>query len=398
MANNNPRVLNAVSPTELKRRWAAVRAGMRAEQIDALVVQNSSDWVGGHIRWFSNQPATNGYSSSVVFPLEGHMSFIEQGPFDGERVAVAAEADLTGIGRRLTTPSYPSVGFSGDYDADIAAAELRRFGARRVGMVAPGAMYHSFGRRLETVLKGIEVVDATDMVDGIKAIKSEEERALIRQVAAMQDEVMAKVREFIRPGLKDFEIAAYAQYLGQQLGSEQGIFLCSSAPMGKAASFRPRSMQGRTLQLGDVYSLLVENNGAGGYYTELSRMFVLGRASQELRDAHAAVIAAQTFALSLLKPGALARDIYAQHNAYLREHAMPEERRLSVHGMGYDMVERPLIRHDEDMRIAEHMAIVCHPGILNERMFVHNTDIYLIEADGPSACLHRTPKQIFEIQ
>jgi hypothetical protein len=28
---------------------------------------------------------------------------------------------------------------------------------------------------------------------------------------------------------------------------------------------------------------------------------------------------------------------------------------------------------------------------------VHNTDIYLIEAHGPSECLHRTPKQIIEI-
>jgi Xaa-Pro aminopeptidase len=397
MSNSNPRTLNAVSSSELQRRWTAVRAAMRAQHIDALVVQNSSDWVGGHIRWFSNQPATNGYSSSVVFPLEGAMSFIEQGPFDGVRVANEAEATLTGIGRRLTTPSYPSVSYSGNYDADIAAAELLKFGAKRVGLVAPGAMYHSFGKRLESVLKGVEVLDATDLVDAIKAIKSEEERALIRQVAAMQDAIMAKVRDFIRPGLKDFEIAAYAQYLGQQLGSEQGIFLCSSAPMGQAASFRPRSMQGRTLERGDVYSLLVENNGAGGYYTELSRMFVLGRASAELRDAHTAVIAAQAFALSLLRPGASAREIYAQHNAYLRERALPEERRLSVHGMGYDMVERPLIRHDEDMRIAEHMAIVCHPGILNERMFVHNTDIYLIESQGPSSCLHRTPKEIFEI-
>jgi hypothetical protein len=43
------------------------------------------------------------------------------------------------------------------------------------------------------------------------------------------------------------------------------------------------------------------------------------------------------------------------------------------------------------------MAIVCHPGILNERMFVHNTDIYLIEAQGPSECLHLTPKEIFEL-
>jgi Xaa-Pro aminopeptidase len=397
MQTKPSRSLNSVSAEEMQRRWAVVRAAMRIRGIEALVVQNSSDWVGGYIRWFSNQPATNGYPSSLVFPLEGGMSFIEQGPFGGERQSSPAELAASGIARRLTTPSYPSVGYSADYDARIAAAELARLGAKTVGFVAPAAMYHSFGRALSNALKGVELVDATDTVDRIKAIKSAEERSLIRQVAAMQDEVMRRVGEFIRPGLKDFEIAAYAQYVGQQLGSEQGIFLCSSAPPGQAASFRPRSMQGRTLERGDIYSLLVENNGAGGYYTELSRMFVLGTAPPELIDAHTAVLDAQRFALSLLKPGAYARDIYAEHNAYLKKRQLPEERRLSVHGMGYDMVERPLIRDDEDMTIEEHMAIVCHPGILNERMFVHNTDVYLIEAQGHSQCLHGTPKQIFEL-
>jgi Xaa-Pro aminopeptidase len=391
------RVLNAVSGEELQRRWRAVRTSMRSRGIDALVAQNSSDWVGGYIRWFSNQPATNGYPSSLVFPLEGGMSLIEQGPFGGLRQSGPAELAASGIARRLTTPSYPSVGYSGGYDADVAAAELNRVGAKRVGLVAPAAMYHSFGRHLSDRLAACELVDATDLVDRIKAVKSAEERALIRQVAGMQDQVMLRVREFIRPGLKDFEIAASAQYVGQQLGSEQGIFLCSSAPWGQAASFRPRSMQGRTLEPGDIYSLLVENNGAGGYYTELSRIFVLGAAPPELLEAHAAVLDAQRFALSLLRPGALCREIYATHNAYLKERGLPEERRLSVHGMGYDMVERPLIRNDEDMSIEENMAIVCHPGILNERMFVHNTDIYLIEAHGPSECLHATPKEIFEI-
>jgi Xaa-Pro aminopeptidase len=391
------RAVNAVSVRELKRRWRAVRERMRERGIEALVVQNSSDWVGGYIRWFSNQPATNGYPSTLVFPLDGGMSLIEQGPFGGERTASAAEADATGIARRLTTPSYPSVSYTGGYDADLALSELQRLGARHVGLVAPAAMYHSFGQRLREASKNIELTDATDLIDQIKAIKSEEERALIRQVAAMQDQIMGQVRDYIRPGLRDFEIAAYAQYVGQQLGSEQGIFLCSSAQPGRAASFRPRSMQGRTLQSGDIYSLLIENNGPGGYYTELSRMFVLGRASQELRDAHASVIEAQRFALSLLKPGASCREIYAQHNAWLRGRNMPEERRLSVHGMGYDMVERPLIRADENMVLAEHMAIVCHPGILNERMFVHNTDIYLIEAHCASECLHKTPKEIVEL-
>jgi Xaa-Pro aminopeptidase len=397
MQTSSSRVLNSVSAEELQRRWAAVRAVMLKRGIDALVVQNSSDWVGGYIRWFSNQPATNGYPSSVVFPLEGGISFIEQGPFGGLRQSSPAEAAASGIARRLTTPSYPSVVYSGGYDAAIAAAELARLGAKRVGFVAPASMYHSFGRHLSEHLQGSEVVDATDFVDRIKAVKSAEERAMIRQVAAMQDEVMLRVKEHIRPGQRDFEIAAFAQYVGQLLGSEQGIFLCSSAPWGQAASFRPRSLQGRTLECGDIYSLLVENNGAGGYYTELSRIFVLGAAPQELLEAHAAVLDAQRFALSLLKPGAYAKDIFAQHNAYLRERHLPQERRLSVHGMGYDMVERPLIRSDEDMMIEENMAIVCHPGILNARMFVHNTDVYLIEATGPSECLHSTPKQIFEI-
>jgi len=397
MASTNPRVLNAVSTDELRRRWAAVRLQMSKQGIDALVVQNSSDWVGGYIRWFSNQPATNGYSSSLVFPFQGGMSFIEQGPFGGTRVSTDAEVQATGIARRLTTPSYPSVGYTGHYDADLVIAELKRRGAQRIGLVAPASMYHTFAQRLAETLTQSTIVDATDFVDRIKAIKSAEERALIRRVAAMQDEVMLKVREFIRPGIKEFEIAAYAQYVGQQLGSEQGIFLCSSAPWGRAATFRPRSMQGRTLEAGDIYSLLVENNGAGGYYTELSRIFVLGQAPRELLDAHAQVLEAQRFALSLLKPGASCKEIYARHNRYLSEHRISEERRLSIHGMGYDMVERPLIRDDEDMIIEEHMAIVCHPGILNERMFVHNTEIYLIEAQGASQSLHETPKEIFEI-
>src|SRR5271154_6502868 len=202
MQANSSRVLNAVSVEELQRRWAAVRAVMLERAIDALVVQNSSDWVGGYIRWFSNQPATNGYPSSLVFPINGGMSFIEQGPFGAIRKMTEDEVAATGIARRLTTPSYPSVGYAGGYDAELAAVELEQSGARCIGFVAPAAMYHSFGLRLSELLKAKQVVDATDLVDRIKAIKSEEERELIRQVAAMQDEVMQRVRAFIRPGLR----------------------------------------------------------------------------------------------------------------------------------------------------------------------------------------------------
>jgi hypothetical protein len=134
MQTRSSRSVNSVSGDEMQRRWAAVRGAMRARRIDALVVQNSSDWVGGYIRWFSNQPATNGYPSSVVFPLEGGMSFIEQGPFGGLKQSSPDEFAASGIARRLTTPSYPSVGYSGAYDAEIAAAELKSSGCKGRGI------------------------------------------------------------------------------------------------------------------------------------------------------------------------------------------------------------------------------------------------------------------------
>lgn len=393
----HPRAVNAVSTGELQRRWRLLRERMREVGLDALVLQNSCDWVGGYVRWFSNQPAHNGYPTTIVFPADEGMSLIEQGPFGGLRTASEAEVQATGIARRLTTPSYPSVAYTAGYDAELAAAELKRLGARRIGLVAPAAWYHGFGQALASQLAGCTLVHATDWVDRIKAVKSAEERDCLRRVAAMQDEVMSRMAGFIRPGLKDFELAAHAQYLGQQLGSEQGVYLCSSAPTGQAASFRGRSLQGRTLRAGDVFSLLVENNGAGGMYAELSRIFVLGRAGAELRDAHAAALEAQRHALTLLRPGTPCATVAEQHNAWLRGRGLAEEKRLSIHGMGCDMVERPLIRADETMSIEEHMAIVVHPGVLNERVFAHNTELYLIEADGPGPCLHRTPREIVEL-
>jgi len=76
---------------------------------------------------------------------------------------------------------------------------------------------------------------------------------------------------------------------------------------------------------------------------------------------------------------------------------LPPELRLYCHGQGYDLVERPLVRCDETMTIAEHMNLAVHPGYETPSIFAVICDNYLIESDGPRACLHKTPKQVFEV-
>jgi Xaa-Pro aminopeptidase len=124
---------------------------------------------------------------------------------------------------------------------------------------------------------------------------------------------------------------------------------------------------------------------------------VFGKAPSELRDGFAAMKAAQDFTLSLIKPGTLCRDIAAAHDDYMRARGLPAELRLYCHGQGYDLVERPLVRADETMALEAGMNLAVHPGYETDALFAVICDNYLVEAKGPSACLHKTEKKIFEL-
>src|SRR5712691_9002640 len=75
----NERINHPISTAELERRWGAVRAAMKDQKIDALIMQSNNDWMGGYVKYFTDVPATNGYPVTVVFPKEESMTVIEQG-------------------------------------------------------------------------------------------------------------------------------------------------------------------------------------------------------------------------------------------------------------------------------------------------------------------------------
>ncbi len=398
MAVSDERQCNPVSPEELRRRWASVREPMRDQGMDALIVQGSNNFSGGGgwLRWLTGIAAVGTYPQTVIFPAEGEMTIVHHGDFGGEGI-LKGDPAYVGIGRRLTTSSFPAVHYTGRYDAELVAREIGKSGLRTVGLVGAGAMYHSFAAGLSEQLRGIRVVDATEILDRIKAFKSAEDIAWIRRAAAMQDEIFDKARAHLRPGMKDFELMAHSHYVGQLLGSETGYFLGSSAPAGRPAFLRLRPQHGREIRQGDIVMWQAENSGPGGFYVHLARLFVLGKAPQELVDAFGAVVEAQDYTLAQLKPGAACRDVFEAYNAYMRSRGLPEERRLHCHGQGYENVERPLIRHDETMSIGGDMNIGIHPVVSNERMFMTVCDNFLVRADGSAERMHRTPRRIFEL-
>jgi len=391
------RVENPISMAELERRWSAVRKEMEARNIDALIAQNSSDWLGGYVKWFTDVPAHNDYPRNVIFHRNDLMTMVEMGAKGGRNALAGKDPLNPGVDEWIFSPSFFSVGFTHEYDGTLIAADLKKRGYKTVGWVGKGRLQYDLVRVVEAQAAGIAFVDATEFVDRIKAIKSPEEIALIRRAAAMQDAQWANILPRIKPGMRDFELTALAQYEGELMGSQQGLFRCSSAPLGEPAVLRGRHYQGRTMQAGDYMTLLIENNGPGGHYCELARTFVIGKASQELRDAFAVVVDAQKHTVKNLKIGAKPAEIYASHNAYMKSRGAPPELRLYGHSQGYDLVERPLLRDDETMPLAANMNMAVHPGFFKPSNFAFICDNFLIHDDGSVEHLHKSEQKIWEL-
>jgi Xaa-Pro aminopeptidase len=390
------RVATRISSTELERRWAAVRREMRERGIEALVMQNASDWLGGYVKWFTDVPAHNDYPRTVIFHRDDLMTMVEMGATGRRDKVDGKDINNPGIGEFIYSPSFFSIAYTHDYDPILVADELKRRGYRTVGLIGRGALPSALVDAIREKV-GARIVDASEFVDRIKAIKSPEEIALIRNSAALQDKVFAKVVQAIKPGMRDCDLGAIAQYEAQMLGSEQGIFRGSSEPLGRPAILRGRHFQDRVLKAGDYITLLIEVNGPGGHYAEVARTMVLGKASNELREAFAVVCEAQKYTVSRLKPGGSCPDIYAAHNAFMKGKGAPPELRLYGHSQGYDMVERPMLRDDETIPIAADMCIAVHPGFPTKTNFVFICDNFLTRADGTVEHIHSTEQKIFEV-
>src|SRR4030042_21543 len=396
MEDTKDRLTTCISTSELERRWKVVREMMRGNKIDFLLMRQDEEFLGGYVKWFSAVSARHSYPFSVIFPVDDEMTLITCGalpPADAFPPQWAAR----GVKRRMGAPYFESIHYTSTYDAELAVGVLKEKKKATIGLVGRSYIPITFYEYLRKHLVGSKFVDVTDQIDQIKVIKSLEEIELIKRTAALQDAAMEHVRKSIRPGRRGFEILAEAQYSCVMQGSERQLILVNSGPPGTPVPFQFRHFQNRMIRDRDQVSVLLEVNGPGGFYTELGRVFSIGTPSQELQDALGIAKEAQEITLKMLRPGANPKDIWDANNEFLQKKGYLPEQRLYAHGQGYDLVERPLIRYDEPMKIQEGMNITIHPGATSATVWITVCDNYIVTERGVSECLHKTPKGIIMV-
>ena len=398
MAVTSSRINTPISNAELDRRGRAVREAMEDREIDVLVCQANNDYMGGAVRYLSDIPAGNGYPVSLVFPRDGDATLIRQGPFHGEQIVSQGGGGLHGIGRVLTTPSYASVGYTRYYDAELIVKALAGFEHATIGLPASAEVSYPTIEYIRREMPGATFVEGWDVIDEVKMVKSAEEIDLVRRTCAVQDAAMEAAFAALKPGMRESELTAIAEFTARSMGSEQGLYLCSSWQPGESTPFGPPHFQAKIIEQGDMVRLLIECNGPGGYYGELGRMASLGPVPEVMFEECAFTIEAQQYCVSLLEVGVACSEVWNEYNSFMVKNGRPGETRLHCHGQGYDLVERPLIRFDEPATISANMNITCHPSYEVAGGFDSwICDNFLITGDGAPEWLHHYPQEIVVI-
>ena len=369
---------------ELERRWKAVRQRMAARGIDFLVVQSQQRFAGGYFRWFTDIPGAN-FPISAVFPLDDDMTIIAHGPPAPEPPGNPGKWSLRGVKERLNTPALPNVWWEDAWDAEQAAAVILRKKPRTVGLVGLGNMSGAMYLNLVKGLQGVTFVNASDMVDEVRMVKSEEELRLHRESAVLHEMGYAIAKRAIAPGRTAGEAMEEIRHAQVLAGSEEQQISMTFGPTD-AAPFSQHNWGNtyirRPFREGDIVNLLIESSAAGGYFYDLRRFLCIGSVPKELHRAYAIAKEARLIMMEKLRPGVTPKVAFGASDRFLKGKGFPPETRMAGHGQGLDIGERPIMRADEPAIMESGMVLSVHPTARTKHMAVCIADTHVITESG----------------
>ena len=382
------RLKSPIPRSELDRRTVCLQKAMKEAGLDMILAQNITQYLCGSNRYMTDTTAENNYPQSSFLPAEGEVRYIA---CSGPPLDLYPPSHLLRIGKPYdAAPYFSPFNYTNDWEGAFIVRWCRDNQAKKIGIAGFGMFYWNYYDKIHRELPELEIVDASSLIDDIRAIKSEDEQEFIRKTAFVQDKVMSYVPSFAHAGVREYELRSKLMQMTVDIGGEEQIVVIGSAPQGEKFDPQPSFFQNRELQEGDQLYVRLSVSGPGGYYCTIGRMFCVDREPTEMMKADwEKALKAQKFLSDKLVPGADPETIFKEYNAYLSEGGYVQEEGLFAYGQGYDHIERPSIQMGETMPLADNMCLAVHTSLVNAVSSVYCADSYLIK-DGKAERLHST--------
>lgn len=256
--------------------------------------------------------------------------------------------------------------------------------------VLPANLYF----RYQKLLSNYSLVDISNKIRKIRAVKSAHEIRLMREAAKISNSVFNHAGEIIQLGMTEVELAgqleSHARSKGHQgavrmRGFNQELFyghimagdnsaaisffdgptggsgLNPSFPQGAGAA----PIQRNQPILVDFVSIL------GGYMVDQTRIFCLGNPPMHLLESHRSAVRIKHTLAEMGKPGILCSSLFDKaekmaKEAGLANHFMGYTEKVSFvgHGLGLELDELPVIARGLDIPLEEGMVFALEPKFI----------------------------------
>lgn len=222
-----------------------------------------------------------------------------------------------------------------------------------------------------------------DLVETLRERKDEGELALIEAANGVASRALDRLMPQVSVGMNELEIAGALEKALRDAGSEGFPFPSIVASGPRSALPHARSSD-RRIEAGD-FLLLDFGAEYRGYCSDVTRTFVVGRASDEQREIHEIVRVANETAARRVRAGMTGRDADAIARDYIEQRGFGEQFGHSLgHGLGLEVHEAPRLAKTADGVLAEGAVVTIEPGIYRPGWGgVRIEDDVFLGPDGP---------------
>jgi Xaa-Pro dipeptidase len=372
------------SDAEMARRRIAIENLLAAAEIDHLVYCGANRF-GSAVQWLTGWPVT-AEAVGVLTPQIPDALFIQH-------------INHVPLARRLAAPAEVAWGGGSSIAAAIAALERRGARADRVGVIGP----MTFEQHAMLAARFGTIANLNRRYVRLRQTKSPEEIDWMRIGVALTDRGMAALRDGLRPGLTERELADLVERSYIALGGTNVIHFFGVTPMADPSIGVPTQfVANRKVNAGDA--VVAEISAAFWEHPgQVLRSFAVGVEPPKLyRDLHAAADAAFDAIAAVLKDGTTPREIIDAASVIEQAGFSIIDDLLHGYGGGYlppvlGSRSRPSA-HIPDEPLRAGMMVVIQPNVVTPdgKAGVQTGELVLITATGIEP-LHAIPRGFMRV-
>ncbi|MBM7613992.1 M24 family metallopeptidase [Alkaliphilus hydrothermalis] len=273
---------------------------------------------------------------------------------------------------------------------------LKSYSLKRLGIEEEHVSYGQFLEFSEK-LPEVEFVPLKGTLTTIRSIKTEDEIELIAKAAEITDEAFEHIMKYIKPGMKETEVALELEVFMKKKGASALSFesivasgVRSSLPHGKASDKVIEKGDMITLDFGCVYK---------GYCSDMTRSFVMGEATDKQKEIYYGVLEAQEASLKAVRPGITGIELDKIARDIITEKGYGENFRHGLgHGVGIEVHELPHVNARGTVAMEPGAVITIEPGIYVPHYGgVRIEDLVVVTEDGYRV-LSKSTKELIELK